>query len=266
MDTEAGKVIMLFGVRIVVDSMRKTASLNNLSDYQHVADAGKAGENENMAAKPDGYVSDNVVRVRGVRERKRGTPWSEEEHKRFLMGLQKVGKGDWRGISKNFVKTRNPTQVASHAQKYFLRHNTVKRRRRHSLFDITTETVSGKPMQEKLESTHVDSAASQPHSPTTNSSNTGVYPMVPALRLPIQMSPLLLVPIYPSESFIHPPPPPPLALQSISPLNSNSLVNYTPPLSLNLSLSLPSHSQASPNPALQTMSGLMGKDSYISVA
>ncbi|CAM8933913.1 unnamed protein product [Rhodiola kirilowii] len=113
-------------------------------------------------------------------------------------------------------------------------------------------------MQEKVESTHVDSAASQPHSPTTNSSNTGVYPMVPALRLPIQMSPLLLVPIYP--------PPPPLALQSISPLNSNSLVNYTPPLSLNLSLSLPSHSQASPNPALQTMSGLMGKDSYISVA
>lgn len=71
-----------------------------------------------------------------------GTPWSEEEHKRFLIGLKKVGKGDWRGISKNYVKTRTPTQVASHAQKYFLRHNTVKRRRRSSLFDITTEMVN----------------------------------------------------------------------------------------------------------------------------
>ncbi|MFS7940571.1 putative transcription factor MYB-HB-like family [Helianthus anomalus] len=38
-------------------------------------------------------------------------PWTEEEHKLFLLGLQKVGKGDWRGISRNFVKTRTPTQV-----------------------------------------------------------------------------------------------------------------------------------------------------------
>ncbi|KAJ0617669.1 putative transcription factor MYB-HB-like family [Helianthus annuus] len=35
----------------------------------------------------------------------------EDEHKLFLLGLQKVGKGDWRGISRNFVKTRTPTQV-----------------------------------------------------------------------------------------------------------------------------------------------------------
>lgn len=60
----------------------------------------------------------------------------------FLVGLQKVGKGDWRGISRNFVKTRTPTQVASHAQKYFLRRtNHNRRRRRSSLFDITTDTV-----------------------------------------------------------------------------------------------------------------------------
>ena len=59
------------------------------------------------------------------------------------MGLDKVGKGDWRGISRNFVKTRTPTQVASHAQKYFLRRSNVnRRRRRSSLFDITTDTVS----------------------------------------------------------------------------------------------------------------------------
>ncbi|KAG6489742.1 hypothetical protein ZIOFF_051019 [Zingiber officinale] len=32
-----------------------------------------------------------------------GTPWTEEEHRMFLLGLQKLGKGDWRGISRNFV-------------------------------------------------------------------------------------------------------------------------------------------------------------------
>ncbi|KAH9608681.1 hypothetical protein KSS87_021898 [Heliosperma pusillum] len=76
-----------------------------------------------------------------------GIPWTEEEHKLFLVGLQKVGKGDWRGISRNYVKTRTPTQVASHAQKYFLRRSNLnRRRRRSSLFDITTDSVSFLPL------------------------------------------------------------------------------------------------------------------------
>lgn len=75
-----------------------------------------------------------------------GIPWTEEEHKLFLVGLQKVGKGDWRGISRNYVKTRTPTQVASHAQKYFLRRSNLnRRRRRSSLFDITTDSVIPSP-------------------------------------------------------------------------------------------------------------------------
>lgn len=54
-------------------------------------------------------------------ERKKGIPWTEEEHRLFLMGLQKYGKGDWRNISRNYVITRTPTQVASHAHKYYIR-------------------------------------------------------------------------------------------------------------------------------------------------
>lgn len=72
-------------------------------------------------------------------ERKKGVPWTEEEHRRFLMGLQKHGKGDWRNISRKFVITKTPTQVASHAQKYFLRLNSGdKDKRRPSIHDITT--------------------------------------------------------------------------------------------------------------------------------
>lgn len=72
-------------------------------------------------------------------ERRKGIPWTEEEHRRFLMGLQVHGKGDWRNISRNFVMTKTPTQVASHAQKYYARqHSDGKEKRRPSIHDITT--------------------------------------------------------------------------------------------------------------------------------
>ncbi|CAN7040409.1 hypothetical protein BRARA_B01892 [Brassica rapa] len=131
------KGIMLFGVRVTEaspSSFRKSVSMNNLSQYDHKA-------HDSDPVDDGGYASDDVVHasVRN-RERKRGTPWTEEEHRLFLTGLHTVGKGDWRGISRNFVKTRTPTQVASHAQKYFLRRtNQNRRRRRSSLFDITPD-------------------------------------------------------------------------------------------------------------------------------
>lgn len=72
-------------------------------------------------------------------ERRKGIPWTEEEHRLFLLGLEKFGKGDWRSISRNFVITRTPTQVASHAQKFFIRRNSVpKDKRRTSIHDITS--------------------------------------------------------------------------------------------------------------------------------
>nr|ABK21273.1 unknown [Picea sitchensis] len=70
-------------------------------------------------------------------ERRKGIPWTEEEHRLFLMGLAKHGKGDWRGISKNFVVSRTPTQVASHAQKYFIRLSSWnKEKKRPNIRDI----------------------------------------------------------------------------------------------------------------------------------
>ncbi|WVZ69811.1 hypothetical protein U9M48_018540 [Paspalum notatum var. saurae] len=89
------------------------------------------------AATNGGYLSDGGPHGRGVQERKKGVPWSEEEHRQFLAGLEKLGKGDWRGISRSYVTTRTPTQVASHAQKFFLRQSSMgKKKRRSSLFDM----------------------------------------------------------------------------------------------------------------------------------
>lgn len=92
-------------------------------------------ENSDLHKASIGYLSDGLICR--AQDRKKGVPWTEEEHRSFLMGLEKLGKGDWRGISRNYVTTRTPTQVASHAQKYFLRQATLtKKKRRSSLFDM----------------------------------------------------------------------------------------------------------------------------------
>lgn len=90
------------------------------------ANAGTESNHGNKASKAD-------------QERRKGIAWTEDEHRLFLLGLEKYGKGDWRSISRNFVVTRTPTQVASHAQKYFIRLNSMnKDRRRSSIHDITS--------------------------------------------------------------------------------------------------------------------------------
>ncbi|XP_074274480.1 uncharacterized protein LOC141598665 [Silene latifolia] len=131
-------------------SMRKCMSMNNLAQYEQQQQQQQFRQRETQDS---GYASDDGVHASAThnRERKRGVPWTEEEHKLFLVGLNQVGKGDWRGISRNFVKTRSPTQVASHAQKYFLRRtNLNRRRRRSSLFDITADTMTRSASADQL--------------------------------------------------------------------------------------------------------------------
>ncbi|CAH8272711.1 unnamed protein product [Arabidopsis lyrata] len=78
--------------------------------------------------------------------KKNGIPWSQNEHRLFLEGLNKFGKGDWKNISRHCVKSRTSTQVASHAQKYF---NRLKRGitdgKRSSIHDMTLGDVENVP-------------------------------------------------------------------------------------------------------------------------
>ncbi|KAK1582309.1 hypothetical protein Q3G72_013897 [Acer saccharum] len=112
-----GKSFKLFGVNIE-NSRKGSMSMENMQSV--------VGVHVDAWSPSDGN-RDKVVRI----------AWTEKEHIDFLAGLNMLGKGDWRGISMNFVKTRSPSQVASHAQKFFLRlaspHN---KKRRASLFDM----------------------------------------------------------------------------------------------------------------------------------
>ncbi|QCE13851.1 hypothetical protein DEO72_LG11g849 [Vigna unguiculata] len=271
--------IMLFGVRVVVDSMRKSVSMNNLSQYDHHRDTAAAAKDDAAAAAAAGYASadDAAPNNSGKnRDRKRGIPWTEEEHKLFLVGLQKVGKGDWRGISRNYVKTRTPTQVASHAQKYFLRRtNFNRRRRRSSLFDITTDSVSTTPMEEG-EIQHEDNVSLvHPMYPVTGEgSNINGFSMLPMYSKDIAEAgnPMKILTLGqgnnveqngPCTKLVCTTPP----IVPASDITATSLSSVDPPtLSLGLSLSSTQRQTSSIHSAFHSLSRFNNGDSVITVA
>ncbi|XP_048137734.1 probable transcription factor At5g61620 [Rhodamnia argentea] len=133
--------VKLFGVYV---SENSRASMKKSSSAENMRSPSCNKSSELAGVDLLGYLSDDPnhhsPEAKAARERKKGKPWTMEEHVTFLEGLKKLGKGDWRGISKNFVPTRTPTQVASHAQKYFLRQViNDKKKRRTSMFDLHSQ-------------------------------------------------------------------------------------------------------------------------------
>ncbi|CAA0823292.1 Duplicated homeodomain-like superfamily protein [Striga hermonthica] len=117
-----------------------------------IPDYKQADQQQDEGNKDERDSPSNEPKSRNGQQRRRGVPWTEEEHQLFLMGLNKYGKGDWRSISRYYVITKTPTQVASHAQKYFRRQtsSTPADRRRPSIHDI--HTVNASMSQTKLDS------------------------------------------------------------------------------------------------------------------
>lgn len=147
-------------------SMKKSLSVDCLSVSPFNALFGSrtpscsASSQDHVFLESSGYLSDGLIQT--TQEKKKGMPWTEEEHRIFLVGLEKLGRGDWRGISRNFVTTRTPTQVASHAQKYFLRQNSLNKKinRRPSLFDMVERDKSALQLVRQSFSSSIEQACS----------------------------------------------------------------------------------------------------------
>ncbi|KAH0451824.1 hypothetical protein IEQ34_019123 [Dendrobium chrysotoxum] len=154
-------------------------------------------------------------------ERRKGIAWTEEEHRLFLLGLDKYGKGDWRSISRNFVVTRTPTQVASHAQKYFIRLNSMnKDRRRSSIHDITNVnngdiSTSQGPITgqvNNISSPITSKAIKRPSHATASAPGIAIYgsaivqplggPLAPAIGTPVAGQPAMAYAIRPAAGVV----------------------------------------------------------------
>ncbi|KAL2516844.1 myb-like transcription factor family protein [Abeliophyllum distichum] len=138
-------IVKLFGVELSPDiGFRKSFSLECLSSSIF---ADEVSDKISI----NGYLSDGLMGT--TRAKNKGVSWTEDEHRKFLLGLQKLGRGNWRGISRDFVTTRTPIQVASHAQKYFLRqHNANEKKRIPSrpAFDLVRRNGSTVPNKSSL--------------------------------------------------------------------------------------------------------------------
>uniref|UniRef100_A0A2N9IN14 Uncharacterized protein n=1 Tax=Fagus sylvatica TaxID=28930 RepID=A0A2N9IN14_FAGSY len=137
--------VMLLGVNIK-DSPITTTNLVSKQlppDHVDIKDSTSTNSLQSKQLQPDQNRELDVVHQSHAHALKRikrgkGEQWTEEEHRGFLVGLKKFGKGKWIKISKEFVPTRTPTQIGSHAQKYFVRQSAAKKNKSFvSMLDIS---------------------------------------------------------------------------------------------------------------------------------
>ncbi|XP_014499363.1 transcription factor MYBS3-like [Vigna radiata var. radiata] len=136
--------LKLFGVQLDISSSSSSSTVSFSSPSysamtNHFFSLSPSFRDQNQNS--DAYLLTANTLLSRIQDTKKGVAWTEEEHRVFLLGLQKLGKGNWRDISKSFVKTRTPVQVASHAQKYFLR-QSHKTKHPRTLFQLPSSSTS----------------------------------------------------------------------------------------------------------------------------
>ncbi|KAL0006712.1 hypothetical protein SO802_008214 [Lithocarpus litseifolius] len=120
-----------------------------------------------------------TVEEKPKKKRGMGDQWTKEEHELFEEGLKIYGKGDWKSIARH-VSTKNNTQIASHAQKYFLRLEKT-----HAQQNVTCSFGSSK---------------------ASTSKDVPMSPIASATHLPMQSDAFPIHPsyiAYPSNKFHH---------------------------------------------------------------
>ncbi|KAL4182608.1 hypothetical protein AMTRI_Chr11g151040 [Amborella trichopoda] len=146
------------------------------------------------------------VLARCETERKKRS-WTEAERRLFLIGLQKYGKGSWKSISKLVIKTRTSTQVASHAQKYFIRQKALaekKEKMRASVHDMSVDDLDTQANEELSSTELVSDMMHELLRPQVEPTQTyGSIPSPMAYEFPMQEASMLPLDVMPFSQF-HP--------------------------------------------------------------
>jgi len=113
-----------------------------------------------------------------------------------LEGLHIYGRGYWKKIS-NYIRTKDATQVASHAQKYFMRNNISQdQKKRKSIHDM----VLSQPMQVQ-EVIHFNPPINLPHPEHLNLVN--MYHQIPPITGMMQSNHINHINHHPQYNEIH---------------------------------------------------------------
>ncbi|PHU03498.1 Transcription factor MYB1R1 [Capsicum chinense] len=109
-------------------------------------------------------------------------------------GVGIYGKGDWWSISRKFVLSRTPIQVASHVQKFYTRFNDNNNAdKRRSIHDVTSAADITEPSQGQKSDKLKGPCGGQLQCPITNYVTEALYTAMLSLPGPVKTARLMLL-------------------------------------------------------------------------
>mmetsp|Transcript_1273 Transcript_1273/g.2121 ORF Transcript_1273/g.2121 Transcript_1273/m.2121 type:complete len:491 (-) Transcript_1273:97-1569(-) len=132
----------LLGAHAATEPPKLRADSPDQESWRKVAEQLRSGSSDSDSSKSPLDAKELKSMKKSGSQRNATIRWTKDEHIAFLQGLEKLGIGQWSSISKQFVPSRTPAQVASHHQKFAIRSNLpAEERQKPSVLDITTPAV-----------------------------------------------------------------------------------------------------------------------------